>query len=294
MSLYTVRNGMRTPIAEFSLSSKIDVDTYNRLFSCCRKYCNHINHMFSGAVKLGRDNSNYLTSDDDRLMAILDREIPNLYKRKYGKKMRPGIILSKRQDVEYDQYALLDFIEFVSRNMVDCEDDSCNCFSGFKDSVNGIFNDFKLCFTLTDSKQIERIYEDNVLLSEVEITINVVEEHGIKGLLNESIRLFKRPNPNSHNLAVDKLWDAFERLKSYYSTLNKRESAEKIIKNMSNAQSEFEKLFNEEFAALTKIGNDFRIRHHELNKIDITDEKHYAYFFNRCLSLIATAIQYLE
>ena len=52
--------------------------------------------------------------------------------------------------------------------------------------------------------------------------------------------------------------------------------------------------FNDEFNKLTKIGNDFRIRHHETYKIDIQDIRHYDYFFNRCLALIATALQYLQ
>ena len=46
--------------------------------------------------------------------------------------------------------------------------------------------------------------------------------------------------------------------------------------------------------ALRKIGNNFRIRHHERDTIDISDPRHYDYFFNRCLSLIALAIQYLQ
>ncbi|MEK4670674.1 hypothetical protein [Niallia sp. FSL R7-0271] len=63
---------------------------------------------------------------------------------------------------------------------------------------------------------------------------------------------------------------------------------------MSNGKSEFITIFDAEFRALTDIGNSFRIRHHETNKIDITDNRHYDYFFNRCLSLIALAIQYLK
>ena len=49
-----------------------------------------------------------------------------------------------------------------------------------------------------------------------------------------------------------------------------------------------------EFKELTTIGNNFRIRHHETNKIDIVDIRHYDYFFNRCLALIALALQYLQ
>ena len=63
---------------------------------------------------------------------------------------------------------------------------------------------------------------------------------------------------------------------------------------MANDHDDFAELFNTEFRILTDIGNKYRIRHHETNKIDIIDIRYYDYLFNRCLSLIALAIQYLE
>lgn len=76
--------------------------------------------------------------------------------------------------------------------------------------------------------------------------------------------------------------------------MDKKSSVEKIVNDMAGGQAAYISLFDEEFRALTRLGNDFRIRHHETNKIDITDIHHYDYFFNRCLSLISLAIQYLE
>jgi hypothetical protein len=63
---------------------------------------------------------------------------------------------------------------------------------------------------------------------------------------------------------------------------------------MANGNDDFADLFNNEFKVLTDIGNKYRIRHHETDRIDITDVRYYDYFFNRCLSLIALAIQYLR
>ena len=83
-------------------------------------------------------------------------------------------------------------------------------------------------------------------------------------------------------------------LKTYYTALNKRDSAAKIVNDMSGGQDDYITLFDTEFTALTKLGNNFRIRHHETDKIEITDIRYYDYFFNRCLSLIALAIQYLQ
>lgn len=63
---------------------------------------------------------------------------------------------------------------------------------------------------------------------------------------------------------------------------------------MANSHDEFINLFHTEFITLTVIGNNFRTRHHETNKIDITDIRHYDYLFSRCVSLIALAIQYMD
>ena len=101
-------------------------------------------------------------------------------------------------------------------------------------------------------------------------------------------------NDNNKKIAVEKLWDALERLKTYYSpTLDKKRSVNKIVESMSNNQEEFRKIYDDEFRILTNIGNDFRIRHHETTKIEIKDEKQLDYFYKRCLALISTAILYL-
>ena len=55
---------------------------------------------------------------------------------------------------------------------------------------------------------------------------------------------------------------------------------------MSNDQQPFIDLFEKEFHELTSLGNNFRIRHHEMTKTDIQDKRHYEYFYKRCLSLI--------
>ena len=96
------------------------------------------------------------------------------------------------------------------------------------------------------------------------------------------------------SIAVEKIWDAFERIKSYYyPTKDKKDSANQIIKQISCGNSKIEIMFNEEFKTLTKIGNEYRIRHHEKNKINISDDRHYEYFYKRCLSLILTILKYL-
>ena len=112
--------------------------------------------------------------------------------------------------------------------------------------------------------------------------------------MQEAIAYYKEPRPGNRQIAVEKMWDAFERLKSYYPAMKKNESADKVISNMAAGQPAYIELFTAEFKVLTKIGNEYRIRHHETDKIEIMDLRFYDYFFNRCLSLLALAIQYLQ
>lgn len=122
--------------------------------------------------------------------------------------------------------------------------------------------------------------------------ISGITEKGLKELLGEANDYYRAGNKQ---IAVEKLWDAFERLKTYYSpALNKAASADKIIDDMSASEQNYQALYKAEFKALTDIGNGFRIRHHETTKIDITDNRQYDYFYKRCLALVSVAILYLE
>ena len=139
--------------------------------------------------------------------------------------------------------------------------------------------------------------EQGRIVSTLEIAIDPkilaeIPEKGLKELLSEADAYYRSGNKQ---IAVEKIWDAFERLKTYYSsTLNKAQSAGKIIDNMSNSEPNYKALYEAEFKALTNIGNSFRIRHHETTKIDITDNRQYDYFYKRCLALVSVAILYLE
>ena len=108
-------------------------------------------------------------------------------------------------------------------------------------------------------------------------------------LLSEANQYFL----NGHkNVAVEKAWDALERLKTYYNA-DKKKSLQLVLNSMCGGNAQFYEMYDAEFRALTTIGNTFRIRHHETNKIDINDERQYDYFYRRCLSLISTALMYL-
>jgi hypothetical protein len=151
--------------------------------------------------------------------------------------------------------------------------------------------------TLLKLNSVAYKLEQGQIMSTFEVSIDkkdvsAISEKGLKELINEADTHYLAGNKQ---IAVEKLWDAFERLKTYYSpALDKAHSANKIIDDMSCSEPNYKALYEAEFKALTVIGNGFRIRHHETTKIDIIDSRQYDYFYKRCLALISVAILYLE
>jgi hypothetical protein len=175
-------------------------------------------------------------------------------------------------------FYVMDAIEIFAKN---------NACADFEVKINAILKLNKIAFKF-DNGKIVNIFDSQINKN----SLIPIQETGLKELLQDAAKYYEEGNIH---IAVEKLWDALERLKTYYApTLDKRESINKIIEDMSSTQQPFEALFDKEFHALTTIGNDFRIRHHEVTKIDIKDERHYEYFYKRCLSLISTAIKYLN
>lgn len=301
MSYYTERHGLRKPIDHTYI---ISIEMYSLLFDCCARFFDNVAWQYPDECP---DGNGCCGLDLKKLSTAMSFEIPTLFKNQYGIIDKPE--KNYYQEDDFDQYSLLDFIEFIYANCKDISSRLWHSFhrhndisfvdtkaseNEFKSAINGIFEKTGLLYKLTDRGMIERIVENSPLTPEIEASTLLISEVGIKDLMKDAIALYKTPNPAARQDSVEKIWDALERLKTYYTNLNKKDSATKIVTDMGNGKSEFIDIFDEEFKALTKIGNGFRIRHHETDKIDITDIRHYDYFFNRCLSLIGLAIQYLQ
>ena len=300
MKLYTERRGIRAPQEK---TYSINIDMYSLLLDCCKRYQKNLTHIFTLNCHHDFTDSDYVAFDEKGFITRIKIRIPTLFRDEYDRICAPSC------DDEYDQYALLDFIEYFAQSIediserwnseryrnyqtIDCLNTS-DIYINFQEAINEIFTEAGLLYELTDEKIIERIVENSPLTIEIENSFAAVSEVGTRELLKDAVALYKTPNSTARQDSVEKIWDALERLKTYYTTLKKNQSIEKIVNDMANGNSNFINLFDNEFRALTNIGNDYRIRHHETNKFEITDKRYYDYFFNRCLSLIALAIEYL-
>lgn len=144
---------------------------------------------------------------------------------------------------------------------------------------------------MNNDKEIERyVYFD----IESDINLDTLNDNVLTEYIKVSIELNKKPHSKYRKLAVEKIWDAFERLKTYHTSYDKKESANKIIETIADNNDDFYKIISDEFLLLTNIGNSFTIRHSERDKKEIRNDDHYDYLFNRCLSLINLSIKYLE
>lgn len=298
--LYTQRHGLRKPVEK---TYDINIEMYSLLFDCCNRYKKNLTHIFPLNCHHDFTNSDYLSFDEKGFTNRIKIVIPTLYKNEYG-------VICSPDSLGYDQFALIDYIEFFAQNIEDISEEwnnlryknyqyiDClgtrNIFEAFRKEINELFGLSGLLYELTNEAIVERIVVNSILTQDIQNIIAEVEEEGVRELLKDAIALYKTPNSAARQDSVEKIWDAFERLKTYYTSMDKKQSSEKIVKDMSMSDSNYENLFNKEFGELTSIGNNFRIRHHETNKIDIPNDRYYDYLFNRCLSLIALAIQYLE
>lgn len=300
MNLYTERHGLRKPITRTSVITK---EVYALLLNTCEQYYKNLTYIFQVERFNSFVNQRYIEFDKEGFENRMALKIPELYKDEFGR------IIPPKYGDDYDQYSLIDLIEYIAKNIKDISEgwnnsyrnywdirclESDHVFEEYQKEINDVFREAGLLFTLTEEKKIERIVENTPELSTIEAHIEQVAEYGLKELMEDAIALYKSPYPSARQDSVEKIWDAFERLKTYYTNLNKRDSINQIVNEMSDGDSNYYTLFNNEFRALTDIGNNFRIRHHETDRIDISDCHYYDYFFNRCLSLIGLSMQYLK
>jgi hypothetical protein len=110
-------------------------------------------------------------------------------------------------------------------------------------------------------------------------------DHTLDALLQDACTKFRDPAPKSRAEATEKLWDAWERLKSIEVLGNKRLSVAKLLDQTSPEQT-FRGILEVEARALTDIGNAFHIRHFETDKVSLSQPEHCDYLFHRLFALM--------
>ena len=207
-----------------------------------------------------------------------------------------------------NKYTALDFIEFCFKNISEATQDDYHDFFkhyhlNFKNSqklkdefrikINQIFERNGIVFDLNKNGKINRLISKTF-----EPLINKIYKTS-DARLNELVKLsqekFILPKIEDRIYALEKIWDAFERMKTYYIDKTKKESITELIKIISTNNSDFEKQIEEECRKLSKTGSEiFQIRHFEQDRTEIKDNKHIDYLYYRMISLIHLFLSKLE
>ena len=104
-------------------------------------------------------------------------------------------------------------------------------------------------------------------------------------LVREACSRFADPAPKARYEAVERLWDAWERLKTVEIPEDKPASASQLLAKAAKEPT-FRERLAQEAKALTEIGNTFHIRHFETNRVELTSSAHAEYLFHRLYALI--------
>ena len=196
--------------------------------------------------------------------------------------------------------AILDFIEFIARNIgeptqVGWHDsfshhhlklDREAGLKKFVEDINRIFSRNGLAYELGESGAIERTVP--VPMADlVKRTSFRTGDNDLDDLLDTAIGRFLSPKPEARQDAMEKLWDAFERLKTIEGGKDKKARAAALIdRAVSNGAPVFRSVVETEFKAMTTAGNELHIRHPEVGKEPVGETGEKDYLFMRLYALV--------
>lgn len=160
----------------------------------------------------------------------------------------------------------------------------------FDDLYNSAITEFKNFIedSISNTAELDLAYLLNMNVN-TDLLFNQdskTNDQQLNDLIKESKNRFL--NPRDKNIAIEKIWDAFERIKTYYNK-DKKTSLDILLDKVSSEIDRDE--INNEFRTLTNIGNGYTIRHHEKGKIEINDETQIDYLYFRVLALIDLCIK---
>jgi hypothetical protein len=116
-------------------------------------------------------------------------------------------------------------------------------------------------------------------------TVFKTGDEALDGMLESARRKILSRSLEVRREALEKLWDAWERLKTIEPGQDKRAQVTALLAKGSK-ELRFRDRLDTEAKELTEIGNKFMIRHTELDRVPIEESAHVDYLFHRMFALI--------
>jgi hypothetical protein len=158
----------------------------------------------------------------------------------------------------------------------------------FRSDIDLLFARNGIAFTLGDDMRVRRIGppEARQLISDFK---PYTGDSQLDSKLIDATSRFLSRTPGDRLDALEKLWDAFERLKTLELGGQVKNSVTQLLERA--APEPFRAILEAEFKILTDIGNNFTIRHHAHPQQALPSDAVVDYLFIRLLSIIALVLR---
>jgi hypothetical protein len=160
--------------------------------------------------------------------------------------------------------------------------------AAFRADVNRILARNGMAYELEEDGQIRRLLPA-VLGESLVRTYFQTGDRMLDVMLEESRTKFSDPDPLIRREALERLFDAWERIKSLADT-NKAKSVQLIL-DRSASEPAFREVLEKEARELTQVGNGHLLRHHERNQTPVIDVDHVDYLYHRLFAMIELVIR---
>ena len=200
---------------------------------------------------------------------------------------------------------ILDLLEFCARAVGEpIQEGSYHRFMGhyhlswdretglarFVEDVNVLLARNGVAFMLTDGGRAQRVLPDELAVPLGRAVFDTGDGETDR-LLEAARTRITSPKAEDRQDALEKLWDAFERIKTLEPGTDKRVRAEALLDRAAARESGFRRLLDEEVRALTTIGNSFRIRHSETTQERVGDLERVDYLFARLFAFMRLVLK---
>ena len=155
----------------------------------------------------------------------------------------------------------------------------------FVTDVNAVFARNGVAYEMSPEGRIRRLLPEP-LATELSQAIFATGDDETDRLLETGRRRILSPKMDDRQDALEKLWDAFERMKTLEPGTKKNAQAEALLDRVAPAGGGLRQVLDAEAKALTDIGNEFRIRHSETTQELLSDPVQIDYFFARMFAFI--------
>lgn len=205
---------------------------------------------------------------------------------------------SQREPFAPETLLVLDFIEFVHDSVAKAIPGKYHEFFShhhlsfdqqagqdeFRATINRIFVRNGVAFEMFSTGRIVRVLP-LVLGDELRRTAFNTGDRTLDNMLDECLAKFSDRNPLVRREALERLWDAWERLKSLADPSDKKRSI-KVILDVTATEPSLRARLEAEAQELNSIGNSHLIRHSEVSQVPVIDVEHIDYLFHRLFAMI--------